>query len=93
VPADASLADLPAVTVVAVKGTLGLARDVPGEGGEEDENEGGGGEDEDISAGEGAAAEKGVGLKRGHESEEDGGEVARHHIGYGHEEKMEVVRL
>lgn len=91
-PADTSLADLPAVTVVAVKGTGGFARDVPRERGEEDENDSGGGDDDDITAVEAAAADKGIGLKRRHESEENGGEVPCHHIRYGHEEKMEVVR-
>jgi len=66
VPADTSLAHLPAVTVVPVKGARCFARHVPRERGEEDENDSGGGDDHEITAVEAAAADKGVGLERGH---------------------------
>lgn len=65
-PADTSLAHLPAVTVVAVKGAGCFARYVPRERGEEDENDSSGGDDEEKTAVEAAAADKSAGLKRGH---------------------------
>lgn len=91
VPTDTSLAHiLLAVSVVSVKGTRGLTRDVPRERCHEEENDRGGGHNHNITAAKPSPRSKAIGLKTRHETHEDGAEVPRHRIRYRHKHNLSL---